>query len=334
VRSLAGFARRVPATRWRLGSTWVAVVGVIGLAIGPLGFGGPAADAAPVPAHTPLRACTAKFGVLVVADFRYWGQPVERGCAPTPTTGYAALHAAGFTSAGDAHDGNAFVCRIDDEPPPNADGCQSTPLPPDSWSYWHALAGSTTWSYSQLGAMAYHPPPGSVDAWVFGTTAPPSFSPNQARSGTTTAPTTTTTTTSPSTTSTTAPPATTTTTAAVAATTSAPPATVTTTTEPARSKPVATTHRRAARPARRAAKGRALHRAAHSPDPTTTTTNPTGPRSSPPTTTLRIVNAAAGPAKAKPGGSSPLGVLVALAAVVVIAGAGAATAWRRRRVAG
>jgi hypothetical protein len=346
VRSLAGYARRVHVAWSRLGSMGAPVVGVVVLALGLLSLPAPVAEAAPVASGpVPIRACTTTTGVLVAVDFRFWGQPVERGCAPTPTTGYAALHTAGYATAGDAHDGDAFVCRIDDQPPPKEDGCQSTPLPPDSWSYWHALAGSGTWTFSQSGAKAYHPPPGSIDAWVFGNTSPPTFTPAEVRSGTTPAPTTTTstasTTSTTSTTATTAPPATATTTTTLRppttavdhpTTTSTRPPTVSTTTEPGRSKRVTTTHRRTARPGHRASQSRLPHRAAHSPSSTTTTTG-SRPVSSSPTTALRIVNVAAGAAPAKPDGSSPLGLLVGLGGAVVLGGAGVATAWRRRRAA-
>jgi hypothetical protein len=160
-------------------------------------------------AADPIPECSTTSGVIVVVDFAPWGGNIVRGCDSTLTTGYDALHQAGFTTAGDDHDGPAFICRIDNDPPASQDPCITTPPTSAYWSYWHADVGQNTWSYSQQGAMSYQPPPGSVDAWVFGagnvagTTGLPSFTPDQVRANnvgppttTTTAPTTTSTTTS------------------------------------------------------------------------------------------------------------------------------------------
>jgi hypothetical protein len=135
----------------------------------------------------PISHCTTTAGVVVVVDFRHFGGAVERGCGPTPTTGYDAMHHAGFTTAGDDQDGPAFVCRIDDFPNPAQQSCARTPPTSASWSYWHANPGQNHWSFSQLGAMSSHPQAGSVDAWVYGSTVgggqngQPSFSPASVR---------------------------------------------------------------------------------------------------------------------------------------------------------
>lgn len=93
------------------------------------------------------------------------------------TTGYGALQGAGFITAGDNTDGPAFICRIDDEPPPSQDPCVTTPPASAYWSYWHADAGQNTWTFSEQGAMSYHPLPGSVDTWTFGAGRPPPIPP-------------------------------------------------------------------------------------------------------------------------------------------------------------
>ena len=62
------------------------------------------------------------------------------GCDATPSTGYDALQAAGFITAGDDHDGPAFICRIglaaegtsSFEPTPAQDPCIVTPPFPDT----------------------------------------------------------------------------------------------------------------------------------------------------------------------------------------------------------
>ncbi len=140
-------------------------------------------------------------GVLVAVDFSAWATggpapgPVDIGCAPASGTGYDAMTAAGFITAGTQEEGPAFVCRVgvasagpsSFEPTPAQDPCINTPPLTAYWSYWHANAGQSTWSYTQLGVMSYRPPAGSITAWTFGasnvsgTTGEPSFSPDQVR---------------------------------------------------------------------------------------------------------------------------------------------------------
>lgn len=163
-----------------------------GLLLAGAGVALAAGSAAPAAAD-PIGACSASAGALVVVDFGYWGGPTDVGCAPASGTGYDAMTAAGFITAGTQEDGPAFVCRIglasegpaSFEPTASEDPCVDTPPVTAYWSYWHADAGQDTWSYSQQGFMSYHPPPGSIDAWVFGatnvsgTTGQPPFSPQQ-----------------------------------------------------------------------------------------------------------------------------------------------------------
>ncbi len=132
----------------------------------------------------PVGSCSTTSGVIVAVDFSHFGGNVERGCSPTPTTGYQALQNAGFAGTGDEHDGPAFICRITNpatgiaEPPPSDDPCITTPPTTAYWSYWHADAGQNTWTFSRQGPMGYEPPPGSADAWTFGAGNPPPFSPS------------------------------------------------------------------------------------------------------------------------------------------------------------
>jgi hypothetical protein len=131
----------------------------------------------------PITSCTSTSGVIVAVDFSHWTAGlVERGCDPTATTGLDALHAAGFTTAGDQHDGPDFVCRINGDPTVAQDACIDTPPADAYWSYWHANAGKSTWTRSSLGAASYQPKPGSVDAWAFGAGTAPSFTPASVRS--------------------------------------------------------------------------------------------------------------------------------------------------------
>jgi hypothetical protein len=130
---------------------------------------------------TPIASCTSTKGVIVAVDFSHFGVPSERGCDPTPTTGYAALQAAGFATAGDVQDGAAFICRINNLPSPSQEACTQTPPASAFWSYWHANSGKSTWTLSSLGAANYQPKPGSVDAWAFGARTSPTFTPAQVR---------------------------------------------------------------------------------------------------------------------------------------------------------
>jgi hypothetical protein len=91
---------------------------------------------------------------------------------------------AGFTPTGTARYGLAFVCRINGLPTAAQQACVTTPPATASWSYYHALYGATTWTYSTLGASSYKPPLGSIDAWAFGNKAKPSKTPTQVRTGT------------------------------------------------------------------------------------------------------------------------------------------------------
>ncbi|MEW2521068.1 hypothetical protein [Actinacidiphila alni] len=171
--------------------------------------GGLTLGAVPVAATPqPMSACTTTKGVVLAVDFSRWGGPLLRSCGTTPTTGYTLLNQGGWATTGTQHDGPAFICRIGyagyqngkQYPTSKDEACVLTPPATAYWSYWHADPGKNTWSYSQLGAMSYHPKPGSVDLWIFGATniagtqGRPTFSPDSVRAhntssgGTTTPP--------------------------------------------------------------------------------------------------------------------------------------------------
>lgn len=126
----------------------------------------------------PLSDCTPHRGTVVAVDFAHWAGPIVRGCGIDQPTGYALLHAAGFTTAGDAHDGAAFMCRLGNQafdggtmhPTPSEDPCIDTPSTAAYWSYWLAPAGRNTWTYSPIGPMGDVPKPGEVELWMFGST--------------------------------------------------------------------------------------------------------------------------------------------------------------------
>jgi hypothetical protein len=151
----------------------VLAAGFVLAAAGLLAGAGPAAASA-----LPIGQCTTSSGVILAVDFSHWGGPLLRACGSTPTTGYTLLNQGGWHTAGTQHDGPAFICRIGFSgysggtryPTPAQDACVLTPPASAYWSYWHADPGQNSWSYSQLGAMSYHPKPGSVDLWTFGAT--------------------------------------------------------------------------------------------------------------------------------------------------------------------
>jgi hypothetical protein len=125
-----------------------------------------------------VSSCIADHGIVVAVDFGRWRGPTVRGCAIKAATGYQLLHKAGFTTAGDQHDGPGFVCRIGDgafhkgSQYPNAaqQSCVNTPSASSYWSYWVALPGKNTWTYSTLGAQADVPVSGEVQYWTYGGT--------------------------------------------------------------------------------------------------------------------------------------------------------------------
>jgi len=125
-------------------------------------------------------SCTTTSGVTVVVDFSPFGGQITKGCAPgAPATGLDAMTQAGFSVTGTQRYGDAFVCRIDGLPTESQDPCVDTPPADAYWAYFHALQGATSWTYSNLGAASYQPPPGSVDAWTFGSGEPPPFAPSE-----------------------------------------------------------------------------------------------------------------------------------------------------------
>jgi hypothetical protein len=122
--------------------------------------------------------CGATSDVILAVDFGHWGGPVLRSCDRTPTTGYAELNEGGWHTTGTLHDGPGFICRIGyngyrhdtQYPTPAQQSCVQTPPASAYWAFWQAGPGQTSWTYSQYGAVSYHPVPGSVSLWVFGGT--------------------------------------------------------------------------------------------------------------------------------------------------------------------
>jgi hypothetical protein len=143
-----------------------------------------AAQASAVALAGTAGACPTKTtGVTVAVDFTAFpGGTVQVRCAPgKPATGVAALQQAGFTPAGTAAYGLAFICRINSLPSTTQQACVTTPPVNAYWGYYHANKGATTWTYSPTGASSYKPAQGSIEAWAFGNSAKPSKTPAQVR---------------------------------------------------------------------------------------------------------------------------------------------------------
>lgn len=128
--------------------------------------------------------CAGEKGVLVVVDFGPLGGGIERGCARgNPSSGYDALHNAGFTTAGTKQYGPSFVCRIDKKPSVRQQSCTNTPPSKAHWSYWHGLPGKSRWVLSSVAVTGYDPRPGEIEAWSFGDGGRPRMSLADVRSG-------------------------------------------------------------------------------------------------------------------------------------------------------
>lgn len=110
-------------------------------------------------APAPAAAAATCSGVWVVVDFGNQGG-VSTKCATSYSTGAAALRSAGFSPTLD----NGMLTRIDGKP-------GTVDLKNAYWSYWHATPkadGSWSgWSYSNLGATAYHPVKGNAEGWHY-----------------------------------------------------------------------------------------------------------------------------------------------------------------------
>jgi hypothetical protein len=117
-------------------------------------------------------ACTSTTkGVTVVVDFTRLHGKIKTACDPSdPKTGLAALTGARFSYTFVPRQ-PGFVCTIDKRPNP----CNGAPASA-YWSYWHAKPHGK-WVYSNLGAGTYHPAPGSVQGWAFGSGQAPGISP-------------------------------------------------------------------------------------------------------------------------------------------------------------
>ncbi len=126
---------------------------ITALAAVGLWLSAPAAQALPAP---QAASCT---GVWVVVDYGSLGG-TSTSCATSFSTGTAALRGAGFSPTLD----NGMITKINGIP-------ATVNVQDHYWSYWHATLqpdGSySSWTYSGLGANAYHPAAGNADGWRY-----------------------------------------------------------------------------------------------------------------------------------------------------------------------
>jgi hypothetical protein len=169
--------RSIRPARRRRRLQFLAICGVV-IAITSVGTAGigeasPVGNAGSAPSHlaTPNAKYCGKRHVTVVVDFTHFRHgKVWVRCARNPRTGLAALRQAGFSYTFVAHQ-PGFICTINHRPKP----CNGAPTSA-YWAYWHAKHHGK-WRYSNLGAASYHPKPGQVEGWAFGSGKKPRISP-------------------------------------------------------------------------------------------------------------------------------------------------------------
>jgi uncharacterized membrane protein YgcG len=123
-----------------------------------------------VPVTTAAVATSSCDGVTVRVERS--GSSSERCAVGAPRNGLHALSDAGFRYT-EVPGQAGMVCTIQGYP----ETCDGTPPADAYWSYWHAEAGATSWTYATRGAGNRTPAPGSHDAWVYGAGSPPSAPP-------------------------------------------------------------------------------------------------------------------------------------------------------------
>lgn len=129
----------------------IAVVGWVALAVSPWVSSAQAATTTP---------CSDDEVTVMVQ-----GYPLA--CSPAGGTGYQTLINAGFTVEG-TQKFPEFICRINGFPDAGVDKCLTASPASAYWTYWHAPLGATSWTYSDMGALAHSAQPGTVEAWTWG----------------------------------------------------------------------------------------------------------------------------------------------------------------------
>ncbi|WP_448073933.1 hypothetical protein [Georgenia yuyongxinii] len=144
----------------------LATLAATGLLLPALAAAPALATAPATPGTAPTGACGEGAGVSVVVDLTDLGGELEVGCAPgDPTSGRAALEAAGFPAT-DSQPG--LICAIAGLPDPCPEQFDGS-----YWAYWSADADGE-WTARTEGADTADPVPGTFEGWRYndGATAP------------------------------------------------------------------------------------------------------------------------------------------------------------------
>jgi hypothetical protein len=115
------------------------------------GCSAPAPDPAPTPSAPAASSDGACAGteVTVQVDFGGLGADPIRECAPAGPAADA-LDAVGVTTEGTADYGDQVVCRVDGQPSPEVESCDT--LPADGyWALWVRDAPGGEWAYAEEG---------------------------------------------------------------------------------------------------------------------------------------------------------------------------------------
>ncbi len=125
-----------------------------------------------VAAPASAAACSGTTGVTVVVDT---GSSISTKCASgDPSSALKALTSAGFSVAYPQQYPGSVVCRINGYPA--SDPCVRMPPAGAYWAFFHAKRGGS-WAYSSSGVGSYHPAPGSVVGFRFGSGQQPGIAP-------------------------------------------------------------------------------------------------------------------------------------------------------------
>jgi hypothetical protein len=87
------------------------------------------------------------------------GTVLRNECVGQPETGQAALESAGVALT---TSGGGYLCSLAGYP----SRCPTT-YRGQYWQYWHASGVGSSWQYSQKGAAAFVPQPGSIEGWCY-----------------------------------------------------------------------------------------------------------------------------------------------------------------------
>jgi hypothetical protein len=116
-----------------------------------------------------------KKGVSVVIDFGAESglAPITRCVIQEGLTGWDVLVVAGLEPKGTAQYPTGFVCRISGMPSPTKQDCLDTPTYKEgTWAYYTASkTGGSLWFFSGAGSSTRKPDCGSVEGWLFKTSA-------------------------------------------------------------------------------------------------------------------------------------------------------------------